>query len=99
LVSFKKMWEDVSRILSEEKFSELDIIQKFRSGFIVKENESTTLVTRDDFVDFWCILLYSNEVDYKKLEINGDSKQIFIYEVTKKLPYVREEQSILKLIN
>ena len=99
MVAFKKMWEDVSEILSKESVTGLDIIQQFKSGFIVKENENTTFITREDFVDFWCLMLYFNEIDFDKLSKDGDTKRKYIYEVVKKLPYVYQENSVLKLIN
>jgi hypothetical protein len=99
MIAFKRMWEDVSEILSQDKVTELDITEKFKSGFIVKENEGSTFITRDDFINFWCTMLYYNEIDYEMLNRAGDSKSMYIYEVVKLLPYVTQEKTMLKLIN
>ena len=99
MIAFKKMWEDVSAILSQGSVTGLHITEQFKSGFIVSENESTTFITREDFVDFWCLMLYFNEIDLNKLNKDGDTKRMYIYEVVKNLPYVYQEKSILKLIN
>ncbi|MBC8061186.1 MAG: hypothetical protein H7Y18_11020 [Clostridiaceae bacterium] len=99
MVAFKKMWEDVSEILSQGSVTGIDITEQFKSGFIVKENENTTFITREDFVDFWCLMLYFNEIDFNKLNKDGDTKRMYIYEVVKNLPYVYQEKSMLKLIN
>ena len=91
MISFKNLWEEVNKFLSEDKFSEFNITQKLRRGFIVKQDDYVTFVTRDDFVDFWCNMLYSNGNDLKEGEKFENPKQVFIYKVMKK--------SNLKLIN
>lgn len=99
MIAFKKMWEDVYKLLSNEELIDINITERLKSGFIYKEQDETTFITKEDFVDFWCNMLYFNEVDHKAIYEDGDTKKIVIYNIIKKLPYVSEEKSKLRLIN
>lgn len=99
MIAFKKMWEDVYQLLSKDDLIDINVTERLKSGFVYKKQEESTFITKEDFVDFWCNLLYFNEIDHKAIFDDGDVKKIVIYDIIKKLPYVSEEKSKLKLIN
>jgi len=98
LVAFKKMWEDVGLIISKEECSDVKILEKFNYGFTVKELGNTIFITRYDFVDFWCKLLYYNELSLEQVLKEDKSKLKYIYTIIKQLPYISESCGVIKLI-
>jgi hypothetical protein len=98
MVAFKKMWEDVGLILSNKDYSDVKIFQRFNCGFTVKERENTIFITRDDFVDFWCKLLYYNELSLDQVLKEDKLKPKYIYTIIKHLPYVTESCGVMKLM-
>ena len=98
MVAFKKMWEDVGQILSNEEYSDVKILERFNCGFTVKEREDIIFITRDDFVDFWCKLLYYNELSLEQVLKDNKLKSKYIYTIVKQLPYVSENFGVIKLI-
>ena len=90
MITFKKMWEDVLLLLSNEEYVYIDISERFNNGFSVNDNDNIVFITKDDFSNFWCKLLY-----YKELSLDqalGDDKLIpkYIYTIIKQLPYISE---------
>jgi hypothetical protein len=98
LVAFKKMWEDVRLILSNEEYSDIKILERFNCGFTVKEKDNIIFITRDDFVDFWCKLLYYNELSLEQVLEDEKSKPKYIYTIIKELPYILESSGVIKLM-
>ena len=98
MVAFKKMWEDVRLILFNEDYSDIKILEKFKCGFTVKERDNVIFITRDDFVDFWCELLYYNELSLEKVLKDEKSKPKYIYSIVKQLPYILENYGVIKLM-
>lgn len=98
MIAFKKMWDDVGILLDGNQIKDIEIIEKFKSGFVVKDHESTSFVNREDFVNFWCKLLYYNEIETEKLLLEEESKLKYVYAVVKNLPYVDESSGMIKLI-
>ena len=98
MVAFKKMWEDVGALLSNNEYSDIKIVQRFNCGFTVKESDNTIFITRDDFVDFWCKLLYYNELSLEQVLKENKSKPKYIYTIIKQLPYISENCGVIKLI-
>ncbi|MBK5240113.1 hypothetical protein [Clostridium sp.] len=98
MVAFKKMWEDVRSILSREDYSDIKILEKFNCGFTVKERDDVIFITRDDFVDFWCKLLYYNELSLEQVLKDEKSKPKYIYTIVKQLPYISENSGVIKLM-
>ncbi len=98
MVAFKKMWEDVRLILSNEEYSDIKILEKFNCGFTVKESDNVIFITRDDFVDFWCKLLYYNELTLEQVLKDDKAKPKYIYTIIKQLPYISESSGVIKLI-
>ncbi|MGH4051091.1 MAG: hypothetical protein ACREVX_07020 [Clostridium sp.] len=98
MVAFKKMWDDVRLILSNEEYEDIQILEKFKFGFTVKESENIIFITRDDFVDFWCKLLYYNELSLEQVLQEDKSKLKYIYTIIKKLPYISENSGVIKLL-
>jgi hypothetical protein len=98
MVAFKKMWEDVRVILSSEDYSDIKILENFNCGFTVKEQDNIIFITRDDFVDFWCKLLYYNELSLEQVLEDEKSKPKYIYTIVKQLPYISENAGVIKLM-
>lgn len=98
MIAFKKMWEDVRVILSREEYSDIKILEKFNCGFTVKERDNVIFITRDDFVDFWCKLLYYNELSFEQVSKDEKTKPKYIYTIIKQLPYISENSGVIKLI-
>ena len=98
MVPFKKMWEDVRLILSDEEYSDIEITERFNCGFTVKERDNIIFITRDDFVDFWCKLLYYNELSLEQVLEGNKSKPKYIYTIIKQLPYISESSGVIKLL-
>ncbi|CAM2827637.1 hypothetical protein HAHI6034_04920 [Hathewaya histolytica] len=97
MISFKVMWEDVKELISKGGELEIDIIEKYNTGFTVKEKDNITFITKDDFVDLWCKMLYYNEVPIN-LEDNTNPKERYLYNILRKLPYIDDNSGILKII-
>jgi len=98
MVAFKKMWEDVLLILSNEKYLDIDILEKFNCGFTVKESDNLIFITKDDFVDFWCKMLYYTELSVDQILHDDKLKPKYIYTILKQLPYITESSGLIKLI-
>ena len=98
MVAFKQMWEDVRLILSNEEYSDIEISERFNCGFTVKERDNIIFITRDDFVDFWCKLLYYNELSLEQVLKDDKSKPKYIYTIIKQLPYISESSGVIKLV-
>ncbi len=98
MVAFKKMWEDVRLILSSEDHSDIKILEKYNCGFTVKERDNVIFITRDDFVDFWCKLLYYNELSLEQVLKDEKTKPKYIYTIVKQLPYISENSGVIKLM-
>ena len=98
MVAFKKMWDDVRLMLSNGEYADIEILEKFNCGFTVKERGNIIFITRDDFVDFWCKLLYYNELSLEQVLEEDKSKLKYIYTIIKKLPYISENSGVIKLL-
>ncbi|MGH4052571.1 MAG: hypothetical protein ACREVX_14785 [Clostridium sp.] len=109
MVTFKKMWNDVLLLLSNDEYVDIDILEKFNFGFTVKDNDNIIFNTKNDFSIFWCNLLYYNELSLNqvlgnnKLSLNkilGDDKlkPKYIYTIIKHLPYISDSSGVIKLI-
>lgn len=96
MISFKVMWEDVKELLAMDGELDIDIIEKYNTGFTVKENNKTTFITKDDFVDLWCKMLYYNEVPVN-LSDNKNCKERYLYSILRKLPYIDDKSGVLKI--
>lgn len=97
MIAFKKMWDDVCSAVSNNELKNVNIVENFTSGFVVKDDKDTHFVTKDDFVDFWCNMLCFNEVDKEHILKAKSSGSKYVYEMVKTLPYVKENEGILKL--
>lgn len=95
MVAFKKMWEDVNSLLNKESL-DFNIVEVFNSGFTVKENDDLVFVTREDFVDLWCNMLYYNKVSKKQVN-DMKSSMTYVYDVVKRLPYICENADELTI--
>ncbi|MFD3156391.1 hypothetical protein ACFIJ5_05950 [Haloimpatiens sp. FM7330] len=100
MIKFKKMWEDVSSILNNDEFNDnnMTIVESYKDGFIVKYEGKNSFVNKDDFVDFWCKMLYFNEISKEDILKDNNVNQRYVYEVVGKLPYINEESNMLKLM-
>lgn len=97
MVAFNKMWDDVCVILANNEVKDLQIVENYNSGFVVKENENTYFVNKDDFVDFWCNMLFFNKVDKDSFAQGQKSAFKYVYKIIKNLPYITESEGTLNL--
>lgn len=100
MVEFKKMWEDVSSMVAENKIctNNLKIVETYEEGFIIEYYGKRFFVNKKDFTDFWCKMLYYNEISKEELIDGEDKTQQCIYEMVESLPYISKESNTLKLI-
>lgn len=97
MVAFTKMWDDVFKLINQGKAEDLNIIKNYKSGFIVMKNENTEFITKQDFLDIWCELLYYNELSKEHVIKDESSKSKYVYELISRLPYVIDEEEKIKL--
>lgn len=97
MIAFNKMWNDVCSMLSEKNIENLSIVENFKNGFVVRNNENTEIVTKDDFIDVWCKMLYYNEISEHQINAEKKVKQKYVYDIIKQLPYIAENYGILKI--
>ncbi len=91
------MWEDIFKMIEDNDCDEYKIVEKFKSGFIVLIEGAKEFVTKDDFVNVWCMLLYYNEISKDKIK-NDDAKSEYVYKLITDLPYIKENSGTIKLI-
>ena len=98
MITFKKMWDDVLIQLSNEEYVDINILERSNWGFAVKDSDNITFITKDDFSNFWCNLLYHKELSLE--QVLGKDKLIskYIYTIIKQLPYISESSSVIQLI-
>ncbi|MBC2580111.1 hypothetical protein [Clostridium sp. DJ247] len=97
MISFKRMWDDVTVILSNNQVRDFEIVENFNSGFVIKDNNDTHFITKDDFVSFWCNMLCFNKVEKKQLIGDEKLRLNYVYHVIKSLPYINENEDTLNL--
>ncbi|GAA0739953.1 hypothetical protein [Clostridium oceanicum] len=95
MIHFKKMWEDVCNIIKSDTLEDIEIVEMFKTGFVVKTNEGTEIVTKDDFVDFWCKMLCLNEVNKSEISELGNPCEEYVFNLVKKLPYVNDNNGVI----
>lgn len=98
MIHFKTMWEDVCNILTNNKIENLETVECFKTGFIVKTNGVTEFITKDDFVDFWCNMLCFNNVSETEINKTGNEIKKCIYTIVKNLPYVNANNGVISLL-
>ncbi|MBU3159804.1 hypothetical protein KPL37_08575 [Clostridium frigoris] len=98
MISFKQMWDDVLLMLSDNEYSDIEIIERFENGFAVKEQGNIIFITKADFSDVWCKLLYYNKLTLEQIIEDDKLKPKYIYNIIKQLPYVSENSGEIKLI-
>ncbi|NMM63157.1 hypothetical protein HBE96_10700 [Clostridium sp. P21] len=97
MIAFKTMWNDVCGSVSNNKIKDVEILEEFKTGFVVKDEEDTHFITKDDFVDFWCNMLCFNEVEKDAILKEEKQKLKYVYEIVKTLPYINEKEGILRV--
>lgn len=97
MVAFQKMWDDVNIILARNEIKDINIVESFGTGFVVKDNDNTHFVTKDDFVDLWCNMICYNQIEKEKLLNSKKSGLKYVYEIIKTLPYIKENEGTLKI--
>ena len=89
MITFKKMWDDVLLMLSNEEYVDI-ILERSNYGFAVKHSYNITFITKDDFSNFWCKLLYYKELSLEQSLGNDKLISKYIYNIVKRLPYISE---------
>lgn len=96
MISFKRVWEDSLTMIYKDEVKELNIVETYKGGFVVKENEDMEFINKDDFIYLWSKMICNNNI----LEDNVlvDEKNRCIYQVLKRLPYISESTTGLKIM-
>lgn len=90
------MWDDVWGMITDGSIQSLDVVKEFHYGIIINDREGKQeFITKDDFRDFWCKMLFFNEVSFE--QAIHEEKQEYVYEVIKELPYITEISNTLTL--
>lgn len=97
MIAFTKMWNDLFKLINDNEDKDLKIVEKFKSGFIVMNEKDKEFITKEDFVDLWCKLLYYNEISADKL-VDKNFKSEYVYSLVSRLPYVSENNGIIRLV-
>lgn len=97
MFKFKKMWTDLNNMVNSGAYS-LNIDSELKNVFIIKEEGETTLLTKEDFVDFWSKMLLFNHVDIDPKELKDNKKLYYVCDLLKKLPYIKEENGNIVLM-
>ena len=97
MFKFKKMWADLNDMVNNGVYN-LNIDSELENVFIIKENGETTLLTKDDFVDFWAKMLLFHQVNVGPDELKGDKKLYYVCSLLKELPYIKEENGNMLLM-
>jgi len=91
------MWDDVLLLLSNEEYTDIDILERLNCGFTVKDNDDNIFITKDDFSSFWCRLLYYKELTLDQVLDDDKLKPKYIYTIIKQLPYISERSGVIRL--
>jgi hypothetical protein len=97
MVAFKKVWDDVCGIITNKKLENVEIVEGFDSGFVLKVEENIHFITKQDFVDFWCGMVCENKIDKERVMNHGNSDKKIVYDILKQLPYINEKEETLKM--
>ncbi|MCH3963917.1 MAG: hypothetical protein LKE46_06545 [Clostridium sp.] len=97
MIAFKKIWDDVCSVISNGEIKDIDIVENFKNGFVVKEGSDTHFLTKQDFVDFWCSLVCLNKIDEEEILKEEGSGKKLVYDILKRLPYINENEGSLKI--
>ncbi|WP_446899551.1 hypothetical protein ACSVC9_06595 [Clostridium sp. LBM24168] len=97
MIAFKRIWDDVCNILSNEEIKDINIVENFNNGFLIKEGINTHFITKQDFVDFWCNMICLDKIDKEDVLKERNSEKKFVYEILKELPYINENGGSLKI--
>lgn len=99
MVAFKKMWDDINSKIDHNCTTGFQIKKKFETGFIVEEDGKNIFLTREDFVNFWCWFLYSEEIEINEIVNNKNPRYKYILDLVKGLPYTKIESEKLILVS
>ncbi|KGK87543.1 hypothetical protein [Clostridium sp. HMP27] len=98
MISFKTMWEDVSGLITREEIDDIEIIEKYKDGFVVRHSEGNCFVNKNDFIDVWCNILYFKEMPKNQI-FNGPRESFkYVYAVMKNLPYIKDNAEVIRLV-
>ncbi|GAA0721786.1 hypothetical protein GCM10008905_12590 [Clostridium malenominatum] len=98
MVAFKKMWNDVEEIISKNTIKDFYITEKCSEGFVVKDNADCFFVGKQDFVDFWCNMLYFKEISLDELNKRKEPNLKYVCAVIKHLPYIKVNSGVMKVL-
>ena len=98
MITFKKMWDDVLLLLSNEEYVDINISERSNCGFAVNDSDNITFITKDDFSSFWCKLLYYKELSLEQFLGNDKLIPKYIYNIIKQLPYISESSEAIQLV-
>lgn len=97
MLAFNKMWDDVCEMLSRSELKNVNVAENYEAGFVVKEDGVAEFISKEDFVDVWCRMLYFNEISQEDAVNGSNSHYKYVYNVIRQLPYICENCGILKI--
>ncbi|MEW9096229.1 MAG: hypothetical protein AB2417_14210 [Clostridiaceae bacterium] len=98
MIAFKKMWNDVEDIISKDEIKDIYIVEKYRDGFVVEDNLTNYFVGKQDFVNFWCNMLYFNQISLDDLNVKKEPNFKYVCAVIKELPYIKVNSGIISIM-
>ncbi|KEH97867.1 hypothetical protein Z968_08745 [Clostridium novyi A str. 4552] len=97
MIPFKKVWEDSLAMISKDEVKELNIVETYKGGFVVKEDEDMEFINKDDFIYLWSKMICNNNISEDDALVN--EKFRCVYQILKKLPYISESTTGLKIVD
>ena len=97
MFKFKKMWTDLNDMVDNGAYN-FNIDSELKNVFIIKDQGETTLLTKDDFVDFWAKILLFHQVNIDPKDLKNDKKLYYVCSLLKGLPYIKEEKGNIVLM-
>lgn len=98
MVAFKRMWDDVCQLLINNiSIKNMQAMDESQVILFIDEDGEYKFITKEDFVDFWCRMLYYNKVSMEQILREEKSNLKYVYEVIKGLPYIKEVSGMLLL--
>lgn len=99
MISFKTVWDDVQNIVNNNEELDIDIIEKYDGGFVIKHHDDTTFINKQDFVGVWCRIQCDDKVcvGLHELGSKDEVKEHYVCKILKHLPYIEESLGILRI--
>lgn len=99
VISFKRMWDDVGGLLKNSiSIGSIEVQDEFDVLYALDDDGEYRFITKEDFIDFWCRMLYYSKVSKEQIIREDKINLKYVYEIIKRLPYIKEEAGSLVLL-